>query len=378
MTEYDFHPIANIFPLLQGAELQELTDDIQAHGLIHPIMIFDGQILDGRNRYRACLAAGVEPEYTPFFGDEFDAISYVWSTNIHRRHLRSDQTAGCLKLKEMLEGSYEAELKERLEMEARERVGGRPRKDEKPSQTFDQVIDDPNERRSAAKRAKMAGTNRQYVADMDKVAEEMGIEAVKAIAMGEKTLTQTKREIRQKNVEKNVAALPGDKYRIIYADPPWKYSDSRTEVEQYGPAERHYPGMPISDICALPVGDIAAENAVLFLWTTSPMLEDALKVVKAWGFTYKSSFVWDKIRHNYGHYNSVRHEFLLIATRGSCVPDEVTLFDSVQSIERSSRHSEKPQEFREIIETLYKYGKRIELFSRGIHDGWDVWGSEAN
>ena len=85
--------------------------------------------------------------------------------------------------------------------------------------------------------------------------------------------------------------------------------------------------------------------------------------------------MWDKVKHNMGHYNSVRHEFLLIGVRGSCQPDENQLFDSVQSIERTE-HSAKPEEFRNIIQTLYPYGTRIELFARQEHEGWDYFGNQ--
>ena len=77
-----------------------------------------------------------------------------------------------------------------------------------------------------------------------------------------------------------------------------------------------------------------------------------------------------------GHYNSVRHEFLLIATKGSCTPEIRKLFDSVVSVERT-KHSEKPQIFRDIINTIYPNGKRIELFARQKTEGWDVWGNEV-
>jgi len=100
-------------------------------------------------------------------------------------------------------------------------------------------------------------------------------------------------------------------------------------------------------------------------------------VITAWGFDYKASFVWDKIKHNMGHYNSVRHEFLLVCTRGSCMPDNPQLFDSVQSIERTE-HSVKPEEFRTIIDTIYPNGRRIELFARRPAEGWEVWGNESS
>jgi len=175
--------------------------------------------------------------------------------------------------------------------------------------------------------------------------------------------------------------LPADKFRIFYADPPWQYNDSGviTDSDNYGRAERHYPTMSIDALCEMGamVKDMAEDDAVLFLWVTSPLLEDSFKVIKAWGFEYKTSFVWDKVRHNFGHYNSVRHEFLLVCTRGSCTPDNLKLFDSVQSIERSEKHSEKPQEFVDIIETLYTHGGKIELFARQQREGWEVWGNES-
>ena len=163
------------------------------------------------------------------------------------------------------------------------------------------------------------------------------------------------------------------KYRVIYADPPWSYNDKQDTAE-LGGAVKYYDTMPLEDICEIVVP--TEKNAVLFLWTTSPQLEDSFKVINAWGFKYKSSFIWDKVLHSMGHYNSVRHEFLLIATKGNCTPDVKKLFDSVVSIERTD-HSRKPKEFREMIEELYPIGERIELFAREAPEGWDVWGNMA-
>jgi N6-adenosine-specific RNA methylase IME4 len=126
----------------------------------------------------------------------------------------------------------------------------------------------------------------------------------------------------------------------------------------------------------LEVPELAADDSVLFLWVTSPLMPDAFDLAVAWGFTYKAQFVWDKVKHNMGHYNSVRHEVLLICTKGSCTPQVTKLFDSVQSIQRT-KHSEKPEEFREIIETLYPKGKKLELFARKTTKGWKSWGNEV-
>ena len=95
------------------------------------------------------------------------------------------------------------------------------------------------------------------------------------------------------------------------------------------------------------------------------------------GFRHAASFVWDKVRHNYGNYNSVRHEFLLICPRGSALPETPELCDSVVCVERTDKHSEKPNEFVEIIEKLYPSAPKIELFARNKRKGWHVWGHEA-
>lgn len=184
------------------------------------------------------------------------------------------------------------------------------------------------------------------------------------------------RELRRRQA-RETPPLPTDKYRIVYADPPWYYDQS---VVGYGHADAHYPTMQTEDICALgeQIRGIVTDDAVLFLWSTAPKLADALLVADSWGFRYSGAmFVWDKVRHNYGHYNSVRHELLLICVRGSCTPDVPTLFDSVQTIERSEEHSQKPDEFRTIIDTLYTDGRRIDLFARSRAPGWDVWGNEV-
>jgi len=171
--------------------------------------------------------------------------------------------------------------------------------------------------------------------------------------------------------------LPEGKYRVIYADPPWKYGDEL--IEGYGAAEHHYPTMSLEQLCELPICDLSADNAVLFLWTPAPLSDNGFIVAREWKFHYKAQFVWDKVRHNFGHYNSVRHELLLIATRGSCMPESGELHDSVVTLERSGEHSAKPPYFRELIDRMYppQGVDRVELFARGeLPPHWRGWGNE--
>ena len=203
------------------------------------------------------------------------------------------------------------------------------------------------------------------------------------------SLSRLRTAIRLKNREAQYAMgdLPVGKFRVIYADPPWAYDDSGVIVPEkaspkhsgdpYGRAARHYPTLSIEELCALPVQDHLTDEAVLFLWVTAPMLSACWQVIEAWGFEFKTQMVWNKLAHNFGHYVSVRHENLLICTRGSCTPDQPTpMPESVVSERRSATHSEKPESFRRTIERLYPLGRRLELFGRHEVEGWTVYGNQ--
>ena len=139
--------------------------------------------------------------------------------------------------------------------------------------------------------------------------------------------------------------------------------------------------MPTERIAALPIAKSAdAAGAVLYLWATAPCLPAALEVMRAWGFAYKSHLVWDKERAGLGYWARNRHELLLIGTIADVpAPMQESRIESVVSIKRSQRHSEKPREFYQVIEANHPHaGRKLELFVRGpARAGWEAWGNEA-
>lgn len=170
--------------------------------------------------------------------------------------------------------------------------------------------------------------------------------------------------------------IPDGKYSLIYADPPWRYDYSATTSREI---ENQYPTMTIDELCALPVGDMCADDCVLFLWATSPKLEDSLRVLNAWGFHYRTCAVWDKERMGMGYYFRQQHEILLVATKGEPgVPDPSDRPSSVIRCKRDQKHSAKPAEVAETIEAMYPEARKIELFCRAPRDGWTAWGNQAN
>jgi len=161
-------------------------------------------------------------------------------------------------------------------------------------------------------------------------------------------------------------------------DPPWQYRNGGQ-----GSAKKHYPLMPISDICAMPVHHLAAKDCALFLWATLPLLPEAFEAIKAWGFTYKSTaFIWVKPNKNTigwamgtGFWTRANAEICLLATKGS--PKRQA--KNVQQIiaEPRREHSRNPDITRDRIVQLLGDLPRVELFARQTPIGWDVWGNQV-
>lgn len=378
-----FHPAAEAFPMMDKQRFGDLLEDIRRHGQREPITVCEGMILDGRNRFKACMELGIVPKTRTYEGDPW---AYAWSLNGQRRDLVDLQRAAIKILCDRGSADYQERSRARAaaiaEEANRKRSEAAKERERTEAGTFSPVVvhnELPvDKNRGRAARAAEAHVSTATQARVEVLANNRP-DLLEKVAKGTIKGTEALRQMKRDAVSGKAAALPAGKFSVIYADPPWSYNDKMggTISERYGAAEKHYPSMTLSELKALDVPALAAENCVLWLWATCPLLEEALELARAWGFRYKAQFVWDKIKHNMGHYNSVRHELLLICTRGSCAPENVKLFDSVQSIERTG-HSEKPKQFREIIEALYPSAKKIELFHRGAAPvGWEVWGNES-
>ena len=176
----------------------------------------------------------------------------------------------------------------------------------------------------------------------------------------------------------NFKPFPQKKYKIIYADPAWKYQDKGCN----GNCENHYNTLSIKDLCSIPVKDIADDDCILFLWVTYPMLKEGLELISAWGFTYKTiGFQWikkNKISPSFfyglGRWTRGNTEPCLIATKGK--PKRLDKSISQLVITPIRKHSQKPDEVRDLIVRLVGDMPRIELFSRNKVEGWDAWGDE--
>ena len=376
----EFHSIAGILPLIEGKEFDALVADINAHGLREPIILFRGQILDGRNRYRACMAAGVEPRFRDFDGD--DPLAFVLSMNLHRRHLTESQRGMVVaRLETLKHGGDRKEVQDaNLHLDRR---------------ALASLLN--VSARTAANAAVVrdrAMPELILAVDQDKIAVSVASglattsEAIQRQAVADPKrahvlVKQERRAQREAELGARQLAWPTKVYGVAYADPPWPWvSYSQVTGMDRAPS---YPTMDLDAIKALDVHSIIAPDSVLFLWATVPTLMQAGEVMAAWGFTYKSHIIWlkknresEKDREGTGYWSRNVHEILLIGTRGKIpAPGQGTQLDSVIAAS-IGEHSAKPGAFTEMIERLYPTLPKIELFARGKpRPGWDTWGNEA-
>ena len=189
--------------------------------------------------------------------------------------------------------------------------------------------------------------------------------------------TQDRRAERERVLGAKITALPTKKFGVIVADPEW-HDDVYSEETGYSRhASLHYTTSDTESIKARRVADIAAEDCVLFLWSTNQHLDDAIDVLRAWGFEYASQYIWRKPSPGLGYWNRSVHEVLLIGTRGNIpCPAPGTQKESVIDAPRGE-HSEKPEVFMQMIEDYFPTLPKIELNARKARKGWSCWGNEA-
>lgn len=166
--------------------------------------------------------------------------------------------------------------------------------------------------------------------------------------------------------------LPEGTFDIVLADPPWRYDFAETTSREI---ENQYPTLAVEEICALTPP--FADNAVLFMWATAPKLREAMQVLDAWGFTYKTHAVWCKDKIGMGYWFRGQHELLCVATKGEWSPPAAEARHSSWIEAPRGRHSAKPEEVYELIESMFpEHKNRLELFARGKREGWVSWGNQ--
>ena len=391
MTDLAFHAIADIFPLMDGQPFADLTDDIKQHGLREPIWLYDGKILDGRNRYRACQAAGVEPVFADYSGD--DALGFAISLNLHRRHLNESQRAWVGKnIATMTAGNssgnnqynrnsanmQSSKIKEKSVAESAELMNVSERSIHQARQV---------DRNGIPELGHKVETGEVRVSTAADIATLPPNEQDIIVSLGEKAILMAAKEIRSKKAKERQEANerirqqalatppPDGQYRCIVIDPPWPMQKIERDLHPEQTPELDYPVMSLEELIAMDLP--AADQCHLYLWTTQRFIWAAKDMLETWGFNHLAVMVWHKAGGfqptGLPQYNC---EFVLIGRKGGLEFTTTKQFPLCFEAPRRE-HSRKPDEFYDLVSRVSP-GPRIDMFSREKRDGFGQHGAEVN
>jgi len=351
---YQPHPYANIFPMMSEAEKANLIRSMQEDGYdsTMPIVLHEGLILDGRNRYEAAQAAGIEPVFTTYEG--IDPLAFVIRHNLHRRHLNETQR-----------GIVASKL-------ATMEQGGDGRNQHEGSANLRKAV-------TQSEAAQMLNVSERTIQTI-KAVEREAPDLVSLMESGQLKASAAMTEAKRRTVSNTLASIEVQEvkqaqgiYDVIVLDPPWQMEKIEREVapNQVG---FDYPTMPIEDIKSMKIP--AADNCHVFMWTTQKFLKPSFEIFEAWGVKYVCTFNWHKAGgfQPFGlpQYNN---EFCLYGRIGTPIFLDTKNFKTSFEAKRG-KHSEKPEEFYEMLRRVTG-GRRLDMFNRRLIDGFDGYGNEA-
>jgi N6-adenosine-specific RNA methylase IME4 len=404
--DHEVHPAAAIFPMISGDAWTEFLDNIRTNRQRQKIVRIrigsSWQILDGRNRLRACLELGVEPLFRDFGdepGDGSDPIAFVISENIHRRHL--DETARAFVGLELVP-MYEAQARERQSIGGEQKGKLNLAEAEKGTATEHaaravnvssaSIKHAQTVKRDAAPEVLAASRDRGQIkvstaAELAKLPKEKQQEIIEKVGGGELRsgkvrayVNQEKRRaVVRKINEQRVAPMPTGPFGVIYGDYPWHYDNS----DQHEGSRGHlpYPTMEMDEIIAhaLETAKHAAPDCILALWTTNLYITEMGAVLRAYGAERRTVFTWPKPRFGIGSWGRGQTEHLVIASIGSPIHtlNEVSTLLPSWAPEHPGEHSSKPAEVRDLL-AKHCGGPFVELFARDEHENWAPWGAEVD
>ena len=364
-----------VMPNLTLQDYEALKSDIAKRGVLIPIEYDEhGNVLDGHHRLRVCKELGLShwPKFIRKGLSEEEKYQHARQLNLARRHLNQEQKRHLI----------QDQLRDTPHRSNRQIAGGLG-VDHKTVSAARRNLEATGEIPQLHKTIGTDGKARPakpirttFIDD-----SEYGLQELFSRA---KEIRSEDADVRQKERIKKIERISrGNKtfsterqFPIIYADPPWRYENPPVGYSSRS-VENHYPTMTLQEICDLPVSEIAHRDSLLYLWATAPGLAQCMEVIKAWGFEYRTCFVWVKDKIGMGWHARNQHELLLVAKRGNIPAPPIE--SRVASVIHAPRtqHSAKPAVFYELIESMYPHLAKIELFSRSPRKDWAAWGNQS-
>lgn len=418
-----FHPLANLFPMLSEAETKDLADDIRDNGQAETIKLHKGMILDGRNRYTACGLHKLPVRYEVFSGTDREALNWVISKNLKRRHLNESQRAhlaarlATLKLGDNQHSRQGAPIgagaldfgeafkapdpEPAISQDEAAQIAGATRRStqraavvvEKGIEELNNAVRDGEIRAAAAveiaqrpkeeQSAILAALPRDATGKLTDDAKAEVRKIAKEVRSDDQAVKKKRRNEKEARLAAKIRALPDVKAGLILSDFEWHFKVRSEETGMDRHAANHYVTARDSwtpDEIVLRQRErmsIAADDCIHLMWTTAAFLDVALKVMAIQGFKYVSHFVWIKPGIGTGFWVREAHELLLIGVRGNIpAPSMGDQFRSAIEAPRGE-HSEKPDFQYEIAEKYFPNLPKVELNARRPREGWIQWGNEA-
>jgi N6-adenosine-specific RNA methylase IME4/DNA-binding XRE family transcriptional regulator len=384
----------DLIPALTKEEYEQLEANILAEGVRDSLLVWNGVLIDGHNRYEIATKHGI-----PFdvqekeFADRAEAERWIILNQFGRRNLSAyDRSVLALKLKPIVE----AKAKENQKLSDGRGKKGCQKSDnlKDNSQQSLQISTSHNSKTITPKSArtsidtkkeiaKVAGVSHDTIAKVEKIQKQATPEIKKAVKSGEMSINQAynaiKNEERKEAIQKQIEDIehevmvkPDGLFDVIAIDPPWNYG---TQFSASGRRVANpYPEMTQEQLKAIEIP--ASDNCVMFLWTTHKFIWDAKELLDTWGFEYRSMLVWDKQKIGMGDLLRMQCEFCLIGIKGKPVfRDNHSIRDIIAEPRRE--HSRKPDGFYQLVNDLC-VGRKLDYFSRETREGWVSYGNDTD
>jgi N6-adenosine-specific RNA methylase IME4/ParB-like chromosome segregation protein Spo0J len=366
VAQYDSHPIANLLPAMEEKQLAELTESIRRKGLVNDIILLQGMVLDGRGRQQACIRAGVSPRYTEFAGSRDDARAFVIIQNVHRRHLSDEQRTmiAALMVNTKL-GSNQHSRDGDVEHVPVGRASTMLNVKVRTVNRYLPIARDAKDVADAVVRGRITFKTAKKIVELP---EDEQLQVLSSIG-GPEALDREATQRRKLYLLSQPVVMPDGRFNIIVADFPWPIKP-----------EPAYPTMTLDEIrnyAADILAAKAADHCFLFLWATEATREFARQMAKHLGWTIREQFTWHKSKGRcYPGRPSQNVEYVILAEKGK--PEFIDTVGLKLCFSGAvGRHSEKPIEFYEMVKRA-TVGRRLELFARKPHDGFEPHGNEVD
>lgn len=363
-----------LIPSLTTEEFKQLEENCLAEGIREAILTWNGFIIDGHNRYEIATKWNLDYQTkSKYFKNEEEVKEWMILNQFGRRNLSNYQRS-----------VLALQLEEVFKEKAKENQIRKP-------ESVKQISAEQKPIETRKELAKVANVSHDTIAKV-KVIEAKAPEEVKAkLSTGEVSINQVyqeikkeeKKEERDKKIEEVKAKIEEEnliienkKYHVIAIDPPWAYEEkggfSSTDYDaESNRGAVDYPTMTVQQIKKIELPE--AEDCVLFLWTTHAFLRDSFEILEQWGYKYKATLVWDKVKMGIGRTIRMQVEFCLIGVKGNPIINGSSERDIITESRRE--HSRKPEAFYEMVERMC-IGNKLDYFSRQNRINWEHYGAE--